>query len=135
MPAKDRLHDTVKRALVKDGWKVVDEQVRLNIGARRLWIDLYAIKEDLNLACLVEVKGFQNVPSLVDEMAKTIGQYFIYQVVLSEKSIPLPIYVAVPDEAFQGILSEEIGLLIREALGIKLLVFDPITERVIKWKT
>jgi hypothetical protein len=104
----------------------VDEQVRLNSGARRLWIDLYVVKEDLNLACLIEVKGFQNVPSLVDELAKAVGQYFIYQVVLSEKGIPLTLYVAVLDDAFQGILSEEIGLLISETLGVKLLVFDPV---------
>ncbi|NWF68880.1 MAG: hypothetical protein HXY40_07330 [Chloroflexi bacterium] len=29
MPAKDRYHDTVKRALIKDGWQIAGEQTTL----------------------------------------------------------------------------------------------------------
>lgn len=32
MPAKDRYHDVVKRALIKDGWTIDNEQVTLTIG-------------------------------------------------------------------------------------------------------
>jgi XisH protein len=45
LPAKDRYHDTVKHALFKDGWTIVDEQVKVRIGRRRLWIDLRASKK------------------------------------------------------------------------------------------
>jgi len=57
LPAKDRYHDTVKRALVKDGWTIEDDQVRLKIGSRNLWIDLQASRTNQPFAVLIEVKG------------------------------------------------------------------------------
>ncbi|MBA2605278.1 MAG: fatty-acid oxidation protein subunit alpha, partial [Acidobacteria bacterium] len=32
MPAKDIYHDTVKRALIKDGWKITAENLHLPWG-------------------------------------------------------------------------------------------------------
>ena len=40
MPAKDRYHDTVVRALQKDGWTILDEQVGLFVPSRRLWEEI-----------------------------------------------------------------------------------------------
>ena len=39
MPAKDYYHDTVKRALVKDGWIITREQVLFVIADRHVRID------------------------------------------------------------------------------------------------
>jgi hypothetical protein len=58
MPAKDRYHDAVERALQKDGWTILREQVELIVPPRRLWIDLRAA-EACTLVILVEVKGFE----------------------------------------------------------------------------
>ncbi|MBC7812419.1 MAG: xisH family protein [Burkholderiales bacterium] len=44
MPAKDRYHDTVKRALIKEGWLITDEQVTLIVDKRYLWVDLTVSK-------------------------------------------------------------------------------------------
>ncbi len=35
MPAKDIYHDTVKRALVKDGWRITAENFQLPWGGTR----------------------------------------------------------------------------------------------------
>lgn len=35
MPAKDIYHDTVKRALIKDGWTITAENFQLRRGAER----------------------------------------------------------------------------------------------------
>jgi hypothetical protein len=59
MPAKDRYHDTVVRALVKDGWSITGEQVELVADERRVWVDIEAAKEVEALIILVEVKGFE----------------------------------------------------------------------------
>lgn len=40
MPAKDKYHDVVIRALQKDGWIINDEQYILITQKRLLWIDL-----------------------------------------------------------------------------------------------
>jgi XisH protein len=58
MPAKDRYHDVVVRALQKDGWTILAEQVALSMPTRRVWIDIRASKNAGAIAILVEVKGF-----------------------------------------------------------------------------
>jgi hypothetical protein len=41
---------------------------------RRLWIDIRADKEEENLAILIEVKGFEGMPSPIEYLASAIGQ-------------------------------------------------------------
>ena len=57
MPAKDRYHDNVVHALVKDGWTVTDEQVLFIVDKRYIWTDIQAQKA--NQTIYVEVKGFE----------------------------------------------------------------------------
>lgn len=83
MPAKDYYHDTVKRAPQKDGWIIVDEQVKLNVGLRRLWIDFEIAKSAAQGSVLVEVKGLEAQHSLVDQLSDAIGQYIVYTAVLA----------------------------------------------------
>jgi len=109
LPAKDRYHDTVVHALRKAGWSHIDEQIGIILEDRRLWIDIRARKETEQLAVLIEVKGFKNKRSPVEYLAHATGQYTLYQAVLHYLQIALPLYLAVPEAAYRGILSEEIG--------------------------
>jgi hypothetical protein len=76
LPAKDRYHDVVKRALIKDGWSVTGEQVRLTFGDRYLWIDMQAEKPDQRII-LVEVKELDEVDSPVEALANAVGKYLL----------------------------------------------------------
>jgi len=133
MPAKDRYHDTVKRTLINNGWMIIDEQVKIEIGRRRLWIDVQDRKAKQNLAILVEIKGFENSPSSVEELFQALGQYVVYQVALMSMNSPLPLYLAVPRAAYDGILSEPLGQGVIKQVGMKLMVFDPIHEEIALW--
>lgn len=44
MPAKDIYHDTVKNALIKDGWNITNDPYILTIGRKDLFVDLAAEK-------------------------------------------------------------------------------------------
>lgn len=133
MPAKDRYHDAVKRTLIKSEWGIIDEQVKVDIGRRRLWIDVQARKAEQDLAILVEIKGFENSPSSVETLAQALGQYVIYQVALASMKSALPLYLAVPRAAYDGILSEPLGQGVIKQVGMKLLVFDPVQEEIVRW--
>lgn len=133
MPAKDRYHDTVVNALRKAGWSHIDEQIGIILEDRRLWIDIRARKEAKQLAVLIEVKGFENKPSPVEYLAQSIGQYTLYRAVLNYLRIDLPLYMAVPEAAYRGILSEEIGKQTLKHGGVRLLVFDPVREEILEW--
>ena len=42
MPAKDRYHDAVKAALIKDGWTITHDPYRIEFGTDNLYADLAA---------------------------------------------------------------------------------------------
>ena len=62
MPAKDIYHDTVKNALIKDGWTITDDPLVISIGKKDLFIDLGAEKliaaEKDSKKIAVEIKSF-----------------------------------------------------------------------------
>ncbi len=133
MPAEDRYHPLVVRLLIKDGWRIVTEQYKLIVGDRRLWIDIQASKAEQSLMILVEIKGFETSPSAVSELGDAAGQYLLYQIALEAHGFSLPLYLAVPEAAYQGILSEELGKRMIARIGLKLLVFDPDQEVITRW--
>ena len=133
MPAKDRYHDAVVRALIKDGWTIISEQLYIDFAGRHLWIDIQAVKAFEQLTILVEVKGFENMPSPVDYLASAVGKYVIYLSALDYAGLDTPLYMAVPTVAYESILSEEIGRRTVRKASIRLMVFDPIEEEIVRW--
>ncbi len=133
MPAKDRYHDSVVRALIKDGWTISRQQVKIIAGDRYLWIDIEAAKVGDSLVILVEVKELEEVFSPIEAFANAVGKYFLYRTALDIAGTNVPLYVAVTQAAFEGILSEEIGQRVVRSVKIPLIVFDPGHEEIIRW--
>lgn len=133
MPAKDRYHDTVIRALQKAGWSLITEQVAIIVEDRRLWIDIRASKQTENRAILIEVKGFEGMPSPIEYLANAAGKYAMYRAALDYLRIDVPLYMAVPDAAYRGILSEAIGKQTLKHNQVRLLVFNPEREEIVTW--
>jgi len=133
MPAKDRDHDVVIRALAADGWRITHEQYAIVLPERRMWIDIRATRAAEERIILVEVKGFAKATSSVEYLSATLGQYLIYRVSLDYNDETTPIYLAVPNESYNGILSETLGQLVLQRFAIPLIVFDRETERIIRW--
>jgi hypothetical protein len=133
LPAKDRYHDTVIRALQKAGWTLITEQVAIIVEDRRLWIDIRASKQAEHRAILIEVKGFEGMPSPIEYLANAAGKYAMYRAALDYLRIDVPLYMAVPDAAYHGILSEAIGKQTLKHNQVRLLVFDPEREEIVTW--
>lgn len=133
LPAKDYYHDTVVIALQKAGWSPIIEQVGIIIEERRLWIDIRAVSEAEQRAILVEVKGFENMASPVEYLAQATGKYALYRAALNYLNLDLPLYMAVPEAAYRGILSEAIGQQTLQQNNVHLLVFDPESEEIVAW--
>ena len=85
MPARDQYHHQVKNALVKDGWTITHDPLRLKWGAKDLYVDLGAERllnaEKGHRKIAVEVKSFAG-PSEIDDLEKALGQYLLYHDVL-----------------------------------------------------
>lgn len=136
MPQEDKLHPAVVKALENDGWMITQEQIHFLVGKRNFWIDIQAEKHGLDGTqniILLEVKGFSE--DSVNELRNAIGQYVIYQAILSLETQPPELYLAVSQTAYNGILNERIGSLVRARLGMKIVVVDENLMEVTDWIT
>jgi len=136
MPAKDIYHDIVKNSLKKEGWTVTDDPFKLKWGLRELFVDLgasklfAAVKGEQKIA--VEIKSFVNVSPITD-LEKTLGQYILYANILEETEPERLLYLAIRQATYQAIFSEPIGNLVIKKNSLRLLVFEPKKEEIIKW--
>lgn len=137
MPAKDKYHDAVVKALTDEGWTITDDPFRLGYGDRTLWIDIGAENETLGAEkegqkIAVEIKSFIRA-SEIEDLQKAIGQYNLYRDILSEKEPERILYLAVPLRTYDGVFEERIGRLVIRRQRINLLVFDHEQERILEW--
>jgi hypothetical protein len=136
MSAKDIYHDTVKTALVKDGWNITHDPLALKWGSKDLFIDIGAERllaaEKAGEKIAVEVKSFVS-PSEVDDLKNAVGQYVLYHDVLSRVEPDRILYLAIREVVFVQVFEEPIGKILLENDRIRLIIFNPETEEVVKW--
>jgi hypothetical protein len=135
MPAKDLYHDTVKTALIKDGWTVTDN-LPLKAGKRDLFIDLGAEKllaaERANQKIAVEVKSFIS-PSPVSDLEQALGQYLLYEDLIRTQYPARMLYLAIRNTVYTSFFQEEIVQIVLESRRLNLLVFHEVKEEIIQW--
>ena len=136
MPARDLYHNQLKNALVKEGWTITHDPLRLKWGAKDMYADLGAEKvmvaEKQGRKIAIEIKSFVS-SSDVNDLEDAIGQYFLYRSVLSRTEPDRMLYLAVHDEVYFDLFEEPLGKIILEDYEIPLIVFDPRAEAIVKW--
>ncbi len=136
MPAKDIYHDTVRRALQKDGWTITHDPFPLQIGKKRLSADLGAerlISAERELQrIVVEVKSFVG-QSDVKDLEQALGQYVLYRQILTEMGIERNLYLAVTQPTFHSVFTIELGQMLLKNQVVKLIVFDDEAEAIVQW--
>ncbi|NEO53642.1 MAG: fatty-acid synthase [Okeania sp. SIO3B5] len=136
MPKKDIYHDTVKTALLKDGWTITHDPLKLEIGKKELFIDLGAeqligaARAEQKIA--VEIKSFIG-RSDIDDLEKALGQYTLYYDVLEDLEPDRELYLAIKDLVFSNLFEEPIGQVLLRKKRLKLIVFNPTQEVISRW--
>jgi hypothetical protein len=136
MPARDQLHEHVRRTLVKDGWTITHDPLHLRWGTRDMYVDLGAQrflgaeKGDLKIA--VEVKSFLG-PSVMESLEKALGQFVLYDDVLERVEPGRILYLAVSAEVYQEVFEEPVGQLLLQKGRVRLLIFRPEMEVIEQW--
>ena len=136
MPARDRYHDQVKNALIKDGWTITDDPLHVKWGKKDMYVDLGAERllaaEKGHRKIAVEVKSFLGHSEMAD-LEQAIGQYTVYDDVFSGPN-PTVTYSSPSTKRFtDNLFVEPIGELLLESQRIRLIVFDPHTETIRLW--
>lgn len=136
MPAKDIYHDTVKRALIKDGWTITDDPFEIEYEDVLLKADLGAEKvfaaEKDSRKIVVEIKVFGGL-SFFYELHNATGQYCNYRALLAETNPEREIWLAVPLEIFQSQFQRKATQKIVDDLRIKIVVYDIENEVIAEW--
>ena len=99
MPARDKYHDPFKAALIKDGWVITDDPLRLEYGGRNMYVDFGAEEvlgaEKGGRKIAVEVKSFLG-PSDLNDLEGALGQFILYRSVMAKTEPERQLYLAVP---------------------------------------
>jgi hypothetical protein len=146
MPKRDKIHQIVKKALIKSGWQITDDPYVISYGERFLFIDLGAEETDktneINSRVIgakqgekviaIEIKEF-TTPSPIVELEQAIGQYTLYQLLLKQVEPNRELYLAITTKMNEEIFSEPIGQLVIQELNLKLIIIDTNKEEIIRW--
>ncbi len=136
MPAKDRYHNTVKTALIKDGWTITHDPLTLRISTKKLYIDLGAERliaaERDTQKIAVEVKSFTRASDMKD-LQEALGQFVLYATLLNRYDPERIVYLAIPEVVRQAVFEEEVGQTLLEEKLVRLISFDPDREVLMQW--
>jgi len=137
MAAKDRFHDAVKQALLKDSWVITADPLILKIDKVKFEVDLAAEKvfaaEKAGQKIAVEIKSFLN-PSAVADFHSALGQFLNYRLALQMTEPDRTIYLAIPIDIFESFFQERFTQEAIKQYQVKLIVYEPIQEVIIEWK-
>lgn len=136
MPAKDIYHDTVKRALEKDGWTITDENLRLPWGGTDAYVDIAAekifIAEKGGRKIAVEVKSFVGKSNLTD-LEKAVGQFVIYRLAMRKKEPARQLFLAIQDKIYNKFWVNPDVLELVESENLKIVIFNRGQEEIVRW--
>lgn len=136
MPVRDVYHNQVKNALIKDGWTITNDPLRLKWGSKDMYVDLGAekllIAEKNQQKIAVEIKTFTSI-SEINALENALGQYLLYRSVMRKTEIERKLYLAIPYTIYMDIFEEPLGKLLREDYQLNLLIFDINSEEIVQW--
>lgn len=137
MPAKDKYHNQVRKALEKDGWEITHDPYFLKVEGINFPVDLGAEKllaaEKESIKILIEIKSFLG-ESIPNEFHTALGQYLDYELGIEDVEPDRLVFLAIPDKIYTKI--EKIPFLLKalNRHNVKIIVFDPILEEIKSWQ-
>ena len=136
MPRKDFYHDTVRRALEKDGWRITADPFVLKYKDLTVAADLAAEKlvadEQGERKIAVEIKVFGG-KSKTTEFEKAKGQYDLYQFALTKNKIARTLFLAISEAVYNTYFARQS---IRDVVAenkINLVIFNAENEEIVQW--
>lgn len=135
MPALDKCHDQIVRALQKAGWQILPNALYLKTERIRSFIDIQAQRGNngqLKQIIVVEAKCFSDIRTQTTDLYNAIGQYLVYRHLIAQQGLPYTLYLAVPTHAYRGVFAD-IGMGVVSETNVKMIVVDLESEIIERW--
>ena len=132
--ARDKYHQHVRNALIKDGWTITHDPYRFRyLSSKDQEIDLGAERNILGAEkgaekIAVEVKSFLD-DSVLQDLYKAFGQYLIYSNGLEEVEPDRKLYLAMPEEVLFKDFDQAILVKLLKKYQIHVFVFSISEEQ------
>ncbi|HEY9811316.1 MAG TPA: element excision factor XisH family protein [Halomicronema sp.] len=136
--AKDRFHQVVKTALIKDGWNVTHDPLKIKVGGVEMEIDLgaerllAADRGDEKIA--VEIKSFLASASAISEFHTALGQFINYRAALRIEEPERTLYLAIPELIYNSFFQLDFPASMLQENSVKLIIYDIELEQISQWK-
>lgn len=134
---KDRFHDVVKTALVKEGWKITADPYEINVDDVDFEIDLAAERllaaELADQKIAVEVKSFIS-SSNVSEFHTALGQFLNYRDALEKIEPDRQLYLAVRVPIYESFFQRRFIAATVERYQLRLIIYDVEQEVIAQWR-
>lgn len=137
MPAKDKFHNLVKQALIKENWEITHDPLYLKFGKKdQLQVDLGAEKilgaERAGDKIAVEIKSFLGDSPVTDFQA-ALGQFLNYRFVLDKSEPNRTLYLALPHYAYYSYFQRDLPQAMIQHYNLKLIIYNTDTEIIETW--
>jgi hypothetical protein len=136
MSARDIFHHAVRRGLEKDQWTITSDPLELEWDEVKVKIDLAAerlIAADRGEEKIaVEIKSFIGT-SPISDFHTALGQFLNYRIMLEINEPDRQLYLAVPQETYKIFFQSQFAKLAIERYQLKLIVYNPVEEAIVKW--
>ena len=136
MAKKDKYHEHVKEALIKDGWEITHDPYKIKLGSPTLKIDLGAEKllaaKKGKEKIAVEIKSFIS-PSFFTDFYAAVGKILSYQEAIEKREPDRILILAIPAETYENYFEEPIVSGVINRIKTKLLIYNPTTKSITKW--
>ena len=137
MPAKDRYHNIVKNALIKEGWIITHDPYTIHMDEVKIDIDLGAeyllAAEKSEHKIAIEIKSFIK-PSRLHEFHSVLGQFINYRRLLRKKEPERVLYLAVPADVYTSFFQLALQKKPLRKINLKLLAYNVLEEAIISWQ-
>ena len=136
MARRDKVHDIVKNALLREGWTITNDPLVVKIGRKSGEIDLGAERllaaERGHEKIAVEIKSFIGSSTLT-EFYRALGQFNLYGRALKNQSPDRILYLALPLAAYEELSDDIFDFQDFEDLRHRIIIFEPIDSTTLTW--
>lgn len=135
--ANDIYYNTVKEALINDGWTITSDPYVINADEETNYqIDLgadkvvAATKENRKIA--VEIKSFLG-QSLSYEFHGVLGQFLNYYVHIKNLEPDRKLFLAIPKKAHESLLKRPALINVLKFYNVSVIVFESTSKKIEQW--
>ncbi len=136
MSAKDKIHDAIKTALIKDGWQITHDPYTIEYEGEFVYADLGAERtlaaERAGQKIIVEIKSFTG-RSAIQDFKTALGQYVLYLALVTETAPDYKVYLAISDITYATDFQLKMIQLVVQRDKIPVIVVNLDTAEVIEW--